>query len=38
MIKKILNIIFLPFKKYKEKKDFERRVAEMKKRDPFIYK
>jgi hypothetical protein len=38
MIKKIIEFIFLPIRKYKEKKEYERKVAEMKKRDPFIYK
>jgi hypothetical protein len=27
-----------PYRRYKEKKQFEARLAELRKRDPFIYK
>lgn len=38
MWKKILDIITYPYKKYKENKAWKKRLEELKKRDPFIYK
>jgi hypothetical protein len=35
---KILNFLLLPFKKFIEHRNFKRRLAELRKRDPFIYK
>jgi len=38
MLKKIFDIILYPYKKYQENRQFKKRVEEMRKRDPFIYK
>ena len=38
MVQKIINFILLPWHKYKEKQKFKRRLEELRKRDPFIYK
>jgi len=38
MIKKLLSIILYPYTKYKEHKAWKKRLAELRKRDPFIYK
>ena len=38
MIKKILNFILSPWHKYQANKAFKKRMEEMRKRDPFIYK
>jgi hypothetical protein len=35
---KIVNFITYPYRKYKENKAWKKRLAELKKRDPFIYK
>lgn len=37
-MKNILYIILHPFKWYKEKQQFKKRLEELRKRDPFIYK
>lgn len=37
-MKKIIYWLMTPYRKYKEKKQFEVRLAELRKRDPFIYK
>ena len=37
-IKKFWKWITSPYTKYKERKDLQKRLDEMKKRDPFIYK
>jgi hypothetical protein len=37
-MKKIINWLMTPYRRYKEKKAFEARLAELRKRDPFIYK
>jgi hypothetical protein len=37
-MKKILQIILHPIKWYKDKQSFKKHLAELKKRDPFIYK
>jgi hypothetical protein len=38
MIKKILNFILYPWHKYQERKAWKKRLADLRKRDPFIYK
>jgi hypothetical protein len=38
MFKKIINFICYPYKKYQEKKEWKKRLEELRKRDPFIYK
>lgn len=35
---KFINWLLTPYRKWKEKKEFKKRVEEMRKRDPFIYK
>ena len=37
-LKKFWEWLKTPYVKYKEKKEFEKRLAELRKRDPFIYK
>ena len=37
-IKKIWAIICWPYTKYKEHKAFKKRIEELRKQDPFIYK
>jgi hypothetical protein len=37
-MKFLLNLIMLPWKRYQEKKAFNKRIEELRKRDPFIYK
>ena len=37
-IKKFWKWITTPYTKYKERKELQKRIDEMKKRDPFIYK
>ena len=37
-MRKIINWLTGPYRRYKEKKAFEARLAELRKRDPFIYK
>ncbi len=38
MIKKIISFLTCPYRKYKENKEFKKRMEELRKRDPFIYK
>lgn len=38
MWNKIVRFITYPYRKYKENKAWKKRLAELKKRDPFIYK
>ena len=38
MISKIIDFLLLPFRKFKEHRQFKKRMAELRKRDPFIYK
>jgi hypothetical protein len=38
MIKKIINFILYPWTKFKEEREYKKRIKEMRKRDPFIYK
>lgn len=35
---KILNFLCSPFRWYKERQAFKKRMEELRKRDPFIYK
>ena len=38
MLKRIWEILITPYKKYKEDQEFKKRMEELRKRDPFIYK
>ena len=38
MVHKILNILLWPYTKVKEEIRFRKRLKELRKRDPFIYK
>jgi hypothetical protein len=38
MIKKLWNLISKPISNWKKEKEFNKRVKELQKRDPFIYK
>ena len=38
MLKKLLDIILYPIRRYKEKQKIKKRIEELRKRDPFIYK
>jgi hypothetical protein len=38
MYKKILDFLLYPITKYREHRAWKKRLAELKKRDPFIYK
>jgi hypothetical protein len=38
MFKKIIDFILYPLHKYLEHRKFKRRLKELRKRDPFIYK
>jgi hypothetical protein len=37
-MKKIINFLLYPLRKYQEHQAFKRRMEELRKRDPFIYK
>lgn len=37
-MKKIINFLLYPLKKYQEHRAFKRRMQELRNRDPFIYK
>jgi hypothetical protein len=37
-MKKIIDIITWPFRKFMEKRRLKKRLAELRNRDPFIYK
>jgi hypothetical protein len=37
-MKKFIRWLMTPYRRYKEKKQYEARLAELRKRDPFIYK
>lgn len=37
-MKKLLSCLLYPYYKWKEHKEFRRRLEELRKRDPFIYK
>ena len=38
MVQRIINFILYPLNWYKERQAFKRRLEELRKRDPFIYK
>jgi hypothetical protein len=38
VFKKLVYYILLPYKKFKDHKEFKKRLEELRKRDPFIYK
>jgi len=38
VFKKITDTLQIPYIKYKCEKEYKKRLAELKKRDPFIYK
>jgi len=38
MVQRIIDFILYPLRKYKEHRAFKRRLEELRKRDPFIYK
>jgi hypothetical protein len=38
MLKKIINFILYPWTKFKEHREYKKRIKELRKRDPFIYK
>ena len=38
MLKKIIDIILYPWNKYQERRYLKKRIEELRKRDPFIYK
>ena len=38
VLEKIWNILKIPYIKYQREKEYKKRLAELKKRDPFIYK
>jgi len=38
MVQRIKDIITWPWRKYKEHREFKKRLKELKERDPFIYK
>ena len=38
MLKRLINIILYPYKRYKDNQRFKKRLAELRERDPFIYK
>lgn len=37
-MKKLIDIITWPYRWYKERQTFKKRMEELRKRDPFIYK
>lgn len=37
MLKKLLDLLLAPYRNYKEKQRIKKRIAELRKRDPFIY-
>ncbi len=38
MWEKIKNVLTWPYRKYKERQEWKKRMDELRKRDPFIYK
>lgn len=34
----LLDLITLPWRRWKEHREFKKKIAELRKRDPFIYK
>jgi hypothetical protein len=37
-MKKLIELLLSPWRKFKERKEYEKRIEELRKRDPFIYK
>jgi len=37
-MKRIINFLLSPWYKYQERKAYKKRIEELRKRDPFIYK
>jgi len=37
-MKRIIEWLLTPYRKWKESREFKKRVEEMRKKDPFIYK
>jgi hypothetical protein len=37
-MKKLFELLTMPWRKYKERVELKRKLAELRKRDPFIYK
>ena len=38
ILQKISDLLKMPYIKYKREKEYKKRLVELKKRDPFIYK
>jgi hypothetical protein len=38
MVQRIINFLLYPIRRYKEKQAFKKKLEEIRKRDPFIYK
>ena len=38
MLKKLIDFLSYPYRKYQEHRNFKKRIEELRKRDPFIYK
>ena len=38
MLKKLIDFILRPYRKYQEHQEFKKKLDELRKRDPFIYK
>jgi len=38
MVQKLINIITWPWRRFKEEREFKKRLKELRKKDPFIYK
>ena len=38
MTKKIIEFLLWPWRRFQEHRQFKKRIAELRKRDPFIYK
>ena len=37
-LQKLIRWLSTPYRKYQQRREFKRRLAELRKRDPFIYK
>lgn len=37
MLTRLINFLLSPYRKYQEKRRIKKRIAELRKRDPFIY-
>jgi hypothetical protein len=37
-MKTLINFLLSPLRKWRERKEFKKRLAELRERDPFIYK